>query len=126
MSDAQHTEQAQPAGTVSPAHVDTLARALRSAGVEVGSVAGETFRQHAARRLLDSTDPEVHAALLESVLRTANGRALALDALTRHGVLTEDVIEPAAEWDSLEDAARGVPGRMVGYRRLVTRWEPTP
>ena len=83
--------------TPDPAHIDAVARAIHR-------TPGELLPRSIARHLLTSTDPAVHAAML--------------DALTRHGVLTEEqggagVIDPN-------------PGAFM-RRRLVTPWTtPNP
>lgn len=81
--------------TAQPAHIDAVAAVNADAlNLPVG--------ERAARLILDSTDPAVHAAML--------------DALTRHGVLTE-------EWRWVEPFEPGDPKRR---HRLVTPWEVAP
>ena len=78
--------------TTDPAHIDAVAGAVR-----IGDP-WTALPNSVARAVLDSPDPAVHAAML--------------DALTRHGVLTED---------------RFVVGDGVAdRRRLATRWEVAP
>jgi len=89
--------------TTDPAHIDAVAQ-------QVASPAGETAwdrARDASTRLLDSTDPDVHAAML--------------DALTRHGVLT-------ARWGAMTEhgVVEGAERLTRPYRRLVTPWEVTP
>jgi len=80
--------------TPDPAHIDAVARAA----------GGPQFYcdQASAENILTSTDPAVHAAML--------------DALTRHGVLFEE-IDAQQAWS-----------RPPAYhaRRLVTPWEVAP
>ena len=79
-----------PEPTPTAEHTDAVARALRKS-------TAPTF-DRLALDLLTSTDPAVHAAML--------------DALVRAGVLTEDICEATPDYDA--------------SRRLVTRWEVAP
>lgn len=101
--------------TPDPAHIDAVAKVMEGRDVWVGfrDEAGDddcangtidaSDLRDLAKWILDSTDPAVHAAML--------------DALTRHGVLTEErggagVINPNPA--------------MLLRRRLVTPWEVDP
>ena len=73
-------------------HIDAVARAMRQDPKSGGRNMSDVAREVYAERLLTSTDPAVHAAML--------------DALVRAGVLTVDLM-------TLSDGYAG---------RLVTEW----
>ncbi len=80
-------------------HVDAVARAMcRCHPADDDSLHCSVWR---ARAVLTSTDPAVHAALL--------------DALVRAGVLTEESPDHSGYGGGLNPA-------LLGVRRLVTEW----
>jgi hypothetical protein len=104
-----------------PAHIDAVARVIDPAAFDVDSIdwLQRAVIEGPALDLLTSSDPAVHAAML--------------DALTRHGVLTEEW----RVWFANSDAPTAPVDERTAQmfagvdadrleRRLVTRWEVAP
>lgn len=110
-----------------PAHIDAVARVIDPAAFDVDSIdwLQRAVIEGPALDLLTSTDPAVHAAML--------------DALTRHGVLTEEQrhgvkfggrIRRRGSEEMIDDIITqeqsrpdGIAMEKVTERRLATRWE---
>lgn len=108
--------------TFTPAHIDAVARIVWEASRADEGTISAIGAQHVARVILNSTDPAVHAAML--------------DALTRHGVLeSTEEYGVRREWGAVGSVAQTRSrleaittaekwhGTVVSRRRLVTQWE---
>ena len=91
-----------------PAHIDAVARVMNH-GTGGGNSQCVTSSKVCAEIVLDSTDPAVHAAML--------------DALTRHGVLTEERHSALLHDDGHLSADAYIEFCNTTARRLVTSWE---
>ena len=105
-----------PEPTPTAEHIDAVARAMRQDPKSGGRNMSDVAREVYAERLLTSTDPAVHSALL--------------DALVRAGVLTEDrerLVRACGCIANEEPAACCDPLASPHWeRRLVTPWEVAP
>ena len=113
-----------PEPTPTAEHIDAVARAMRQDPKSGGRNMSDVAREVYADRLLTSTDPAVHAAMLA--------------ALVRAGVLTEELgvlaLRPDGErWLAARFRTRGAAeaychlgaGLAVAHRH-VTPWEVAP
>ena len=113
-----------PEPTPTAEHIDAVARAMRQDPKSGGRNMSDVAREVYAERLLTLTDPAVHAAML--------------DALVRAGVLTEELgvlaLRPDGErWLAARFRTRGAAeaychlgaGLAVAHRH-VTPWEVAP
>ena len=89
-------------------HIDAVARAMRQDPKSGGRNMSDVAREVYAERLLTLTDPAVHAAML--------------DALVRAGALTEE----AEDIIGFHDETCPDPCPFGKRRRLVTGWEVAP
>ena len=96
----------EPAPTAE--HIDAVARAMRQDPKSGGRNMSDVAREVYAERLLTSTDPAVHAAMLA--------------ALVRAGALTEE----AEDIIGFHDETCPDPCPFGKRRRLVTGWEVAP
>ena len=125
-----------PEPTPTAEHTDAAARAMNPPTFRAGPVDGprasaQKVIRARAESLLASTDPAVHAAMLDALVRAG---VLTEEWTVRHsqGVHPGPFTEKAArEWiasDVKRDAGRqfSAQGKQALLRRAVTRWEVAP
>ena len=101
-----------PEPTPTAEHIDAVARAMRQDPKSGGRNMSDVAREVYAERLLTLTDPAVHAAML--------------DALVRAGVLTEFRIDARLNEDGSLTTDAYIEHCNVKARQFVTPWEVAP
>lgn len=122
-----------PEPTPTAEHTDAVARAMRQDPKSGGRNMSDVAREVYAERLLTSTDPAVHAAMLAALVRAGvlterfairdEGGSVWLDAHGDHREAKPGGMEFADRSDAEGIVAR--PHEEV-MRRLVTPWEVAP